>query len=88
MYKKTACLGLAHMERLQLPVGDSRAKTGNREELIETGLISLRLSSSQRRQGWNGLSWEAVCPPFGEVTKRRLGTPFWKEIIRRTRGPF
>lgn len=88
MCKKTACLGLAHMEGLRLPVGDSRAKIRNREELIETGLISLRLSSSQRRQGWSRLPQEAVCSPFGEVTEGRLGTPGWKEIIRRTRGPF
>lgn len=51
-------------------------------------LISRRLSSSQRRQGWSLLPQEAGHSPSAEVTKGRLGTPGWKRITRRTRELF
>lgn len=51
-------------------------------------LISRRLSSSQRRQGWSLLPQEAGHSPSAEMTKGRLGTPGWKKITRRTRESF
>lgn len=38
-----------------------------------TGIISLRRSSSQRRQGWGRLPQEVLRAPLGELTKARLG---------------